>query len=740
MIRKAIYFVLFLFLIFSFFVYLISEGLLGTYETNRPINTSPQSPDFLIEKAQNQLEAKGGLNINNEKIILFGDLHVHTTYSSDAFLLSLPMLSGEGSMPPSDACDFARFCSSLDFYANTDHAEDLTHIDWQETKDAVRQCNLISGDNESPDTIAFLGWEWSQNEGFGISHYGHRNVILKSLFDDEIPARPIASTSGGFMDMPQSVRVGLSGMRSLDTRIHDLMRFIKDGQTVPCPSDVPVRDLPLNCKEYAKDPGILFDKLNDWGHEVIVIPHGTSWGTYTPDESDWKDQLNDDFHDPNLQNLVEIYSGHGNTEEYRSWRSVTFDSSGNVSCPDPTKSFTPGCWQAGQIIKERCEAEGESARICKKRSEEAKLNYALESFAGQSVIVGEDPSEWLDSNQCQDCFLPPFSHKPKGSIQYLLALQNFNKDDRVSKFRFGLVASGDNHNARPGTGYKEINRREMTEAAGPADPTGYLLGFREGDGPYGESVRRNWTRQTLPPGPIEMERTSSFFYTGGLVATHSQDKSRESIWNSLKTKEVYATSGTRILLWFDLLNSGEGIIPMGSETKMKTNPRFIVRAAGSFKQKPGCPEYAISSLGKERITDLCRNECYNPSDQRKKIDRIEVVRILSQLNENEEVSDLIQDPWKVHKCNDSESCEFTFVDNEFDQSERDVVYYVKAIEETSKIINAGNLRCEYDEFGNCKSVNICSGSSMLTPYEDDCLSEEQERAWSSPIFVDYKKY
>ena len=237
-----------------------------------------------------------------------------------------------------------------------------------------------------------------------------------------------------------------------------------------------------------------------------------------------------------------------------------------------------------------------------------------------------------------------------------------------------------------------------------------------------------------------MERTASFFYTGGLVATHSQDKSRESIWNSLKTKEVYATSGTRILLWFDLLNSSEGIIPMGSETKMKTNPRFIVRAAGSFKQKPGCPEYAISSLGKERINDLCRNECYNPSDQRKKIDRIEVVRILSQLNENEEVSDLIQDPWKVHKCNDSEACEFTFVDNEFDRSERDAVYYVKAIEETSKIINAGNLRCEYDEFGNCKSVNICSGSSMLTPYEDDCLSEEQERAWSSPIFVDYKKY
>ena len=179
---------------------------------------------------------------------------------------------------------------------------------------------------------------------------------------------------------------------------------------------------------------------------------------------------------------------------------------------------------------------------------------------------------------------------------------------------------------------------------------------------------------------------------------------------------------------------------MGSETQMKSNPRFIVKAAGSFKQKPGCPEYAINALGRDRIKELCRNECYNPSDIRKKIDRIEIVRIRPQLNDNEEVSNLIEDPWKVHQCSNGEVCEFTFSDNDFDQTKRDAVYYVKAIEENSKIINADNLRCEFDEFGNCKSVNICSGSALITPYEDDCLAEDQERAWSSPIFVDYKKY
>src|SRR5262245_18099861 len=85
------------------------------------------------------------------KQILFGDLHVHTTFSADAFMRSLPMLQGEGAHPPADSCDFARFCSSLDLWSINDHSESVTAQHWLETKESIRQCNAMSGNPSNPE-------------------------------------------------------------------------------------------------------------------------------------------------------------------------------------------------------------------------------------------------------------------------------------------------------------------------------------------------------------------------------------------------------------------------------------------------------------------------------------------------------------------------------------------------------------------------------------------------------------
>tara|TARA_B000000532_G_scaffold99140_4_gene79465 strand:+ start:6579 stop:8795 length:2217 start_codon:yes stop_codon:yes gene_type:complete len=738
MIRKSIYTIFISLALYASFVYLVAIGTLGSYEGPGKISTSEIPEEITLKRTKEQVETISNLGITNEKLILFGDLHVHTTYSSDAFLMSLPLLAGEGTHPPADACDFARFCSSLDFWSNTDHAEDLTPQDWQEIKDTVRQCNNVSGKGLQ-DTIAFLGWEWTQEGGFDEPHFGHKNIILKDLDDDKIPARPIASPQVGFANMPFDARVGLSALRAFDGRIQDLMTYARDGVVRPCESDLSVRELSFDCKEYARDPGELFDKLNDWGHEAIVIPHGTAWGSYTPPESDWKLQLSENYHDPNYQSLIEIYSGHGNTEPYKRWRSVLYDENGDAICPKPTENYLPGCWQAGIIIEKRCLEEGESSRECNKRAKEARKNYADAGIYGQATVSKEDPKEWLDSNQCQDCFLPAFNLRPKGSAQYILALRNFDPNDTTERFKFGFIGSSDTHSARPGNGYKDINRIDFTDAAGPTESAGFIFGFNEGEGIYGKSTSKDFKGRP-PPGPIEVDRIMSYFYTGGLIATHSDERTRESIWRSIKNKEVYATSGPRILLWFDLINGNEGSLPMGSETQLEDNPRFIVRALGSFEQKPGCPDYAVSALGKERIELLCKNECYNPSNIRREIERIEVIKILPQKFENENLDNLIIDPWKVFNCDGTEECVITFSDYNFSIDKRDALYYVRAIEKESKAVNANNLRCELDQFGNCIEVNICYGSPLQTPREEDCLANTQERAWSSPIFVDYKKY
>ena len=125
-----------------------------------------------------------------EKQIFFGDLHVHTTFSQDAFLFSLPMLQGEGAHPPSDACNFARFCSSLDFFSITDHAEGMTKQMWEDSLESIRNCDAISGENNK-DLVVFAGWEWTQMGSSPETHYGHKNVILRNLYD--VPEVPIGA-------------------------------------------------------------------------------------------------------------------------------------------------------------------------------------------------------------------------------------------------------------------------------------------------------------------------------------------------------------------------------------------------------------------------------------------------------------------------------------------------------------------------------------------------------------------
>jgi hypothetical protein len=723
------------------------QGWWGVEQSAGTVHATPRPPEMVAARIAAEHAAAPSADA---KQILFGDLHVHTTYSTDAFMFALPINGGTGLHPVSDACDFARFCSALDFWAITDHAEAGTPTRWQRTKDAIRQCNKTAGGGSIPDLISFIGFEWTQVGRIPSEHYGHKNVIFESLDDTKIAARQIAAAGVTTQTLRTQARGLPPGivLEDPDNRqiYFDFNHFIKAIQNVPeCAAGVSSDKLPANCFESAATPAELVAKLDEQHLDPLIIPHGSSWGFYTPAGTTWDKALDPKEH-PERMRLIEIYSGHGNSEEFRAWKDVIAAPDGKSAiCPPATADYTPSCVRAGEIIAERCAKAGLPVAECAKRAATARSNYANMGIAGHLSVPGATPEDWLDAGQCRDCFLPPFNDRPGTSVQYGLAVSHFrtgpngapDMDGVPDRFRWGFIGSSDNHQARPGTGYKQYDRRANTEGGGP--PTekfrALLAGKPVEPAPQSKLIPREDLMKMSGFQLTEFERQTSFFLTGGLAAVHADARTREGVWNALQRREVYATSGQRILLWFDYVAPDGKRSPMGSSVTIAANPVFEVRAVGSFKQKPGCPDFDKEGMDQARLKTLCSGECFNPSDERNLITRIEVVRIRPQISPDESIASRIEDKFIVHNCTpDANGCTFRFSDPSYAGAHRDSIYYVRAIQEARPTINGANLRCTRDAKGQCVKVNICYGDYRSG--KSDCLAPAEPRAWSSPIYLD----
>ncbi|HKA15912.1 MAG TPA: DUF3604 domain-containing protein [Myxococcota bacterium] len=689
--------------------------------------------------ARRALAAQSEAAAGAQKEILFGDLHVHTTYSVDAFLFGLPLFGGEGVPPPADACDYARYCSQLDFFSLNDHAEGLTPLRWQKSIESLRECNARAGDPADPDLVAYVGWEWTQSGTTPDVHFGHKNVIFPGLSDAELPARPISALGDDVTKRARYLWLARGAEAPLSVAAPpyaDFLWWIRQLAEGPrCAPGVDVHDLPRDCMEGAADPAVLFEKLAQWRLPSLVIPHGLTWGIHAPPGSAFALQLTRARHDPERQRLLEVYSGHGAAERFDAAAARADDAARRGECLAPTPEFLPCCWQAGEIVRSHC-ADPNSAG-CRERVEEAR-RFALEAGRDpQWVLPNASVEEWLDCDQVRGEFKSALSPRPYESAQVALSLESADERDANGdplRFRFGLIGSSDTHSARAGNGFKQVGRKGITDARG--------FGFERAE---------RWTRalsggtasdpgRAMPTpraeagfrGLLDVERGASFLYPGGLVAVHAAGRDRKSIWDALERREVYATSGPRILLWFDLLNGPDGRAPMGSAVVQRETPRFEARAVGSFAQQPGCPAPAHDALSPERLQRLCLGECYYPSDRRERIAAIEIVRIRP--GSDGDVDARIEDPWLHVPCPpDPAGCVIRFEDAEWGSGDR--VYYARALQEPTPAINGGNLRTRFDAEGNPVAVTPCFGG-WRTPRSDDCLAPVSERAWSSPLFLD----
>jgi hypothetical protein len=670
--------------------------------------------------------------------ILFGDLHVHTSYSIDAYLYGLPIFGGEGVHPPADACDFARHCAGLDFFALTDHAEALTRERWERSLENLRSCEAAGAG--SGDLIPFAGFEWTQTSLRPEDHYGHKNVIYPSLESAALPPRPISALADDSLDRARAMWLvrGVEALTSVAAPHYaDLLWWMRQLSSTPyCEAGVDTRELPADCQENAPTPAELFRKLDERGLPALVIPHGLAWGIHSPPGARLDNQLEGDLHDPERQRLIEVYSGHGSGERYDPVVAEAEAAALEGRCLEPSSGFLPCCWQAGVLVRERC-ADPTSA-ACESRVEEARQHVLRAGRRPLRVLPDASFEDWLDCDESRGAFKPAMRPRPRESAQFALAL---SRDGGDRRFRFGLVASSDIHTARAGSGYKQVARRGMSDVRGIASERldHWLESFVQGDQEDPLRAQASADEAAGFRTLFDVERNASFLYPGGLVAVHARRPDRQGIWDALMRREAYGTSGPRILLWFDLLEPGGGRVAMGSAHLTREAPRFEVRAIGARKQRPGCPADVRERLGAARVGALCLDECHHPDDERHVISRIEVVRIRPQQNRGEPVEALIEDPWRTLPCpGEAAGCVAEFSDPDFASSARDAVYYVRALQEETPAINGAPLRTRFDPDGNASSVAPCYGGYRQDP-EDDCLSPVQERAWSSPIFVDWKQ-
>ncbi len=723
--------------------------------------------------------------------VYWGDNHTHTRFSLDAWVLMHDLVDFDYDADPYQACEYARYCVGLDFFVSTEHAEYLSDDTWDEVRAQMVRCQ---GDIDATEKkfVAYQGFEWTQvgldNGKTDLRHFSHRNLHFLNLADpadsktrDYTTARPIAALDASNSTDDLYDYFTKEGIPH-NTNAYPMSEFVEVGSYPECGPDTD----PRACRAVALSPHALFTMLDEWrkgdkiNRKVVLGGHGTAWGIGA--FADWTEYTQkhysptDPESDEGYESYIEVYSKHGNSEQhYVAPPAFVIYQDGNgdpdlegtltdIACEPDEENPTPGCRcrepQSGERHVPccwRCYQWVEDV-YCKKHPVTCKLQKekALSGTAGicDALILADKELpklDWAECGQCPAsgaevagapeplCWKPAMLHVGTGSVQTALAARLAPRCDKYvddcdpgkdagckcdkalpddperTYFELGFIAAADTHHVRPGSVQQNREFAEISEAGG------YKMLTTKASG--------NFTSTT---------QNRSYWFTGGLAAVHvpstTSDSLRVGIFEAFRRREIFATSGPRIKLWFFMTNPPGGKeLPMGSSIKGFTGkPEFRVRAVGALRDLEECKSVSVAR-GSDFAEAICRNRCYSPDpDDRRAITKIQIIRI-ERGSSNGQLGK-ITDPWDEKTCPadqaaSEEGCTITFDDEDYGAGP--VSYYVRALQEPTLAVNADTVRCkEYDGEGRCVKSEPCKEDES-----DDCLGMTNERAWSSPIFL-----
>ncbi len=275
-------------------------------------------------------------------------------------------------------------------------------------------------------------------------------------------------------------------------------------------------------------------------------------------------------------------------------------------------------------------------------------------------------------------------------------------------FKFGLVASTDNHNGAPG----DTTESTYKGHGAPNDSTEELrLGLKS-----------NIVSKTLGFSMLGLN-------PGGLTGVWAPENTRESIWDGLKRREAWGTSGTRVRVRF----FGGYDLP----ADMHKRPDMVKQAYASAVPMGGDLRSAPAGKAPSFVVWAMRDANSAP------LQRIQIVKGWVEGDMTKEAvydvacSDGLQPDAQTHRCPDNgakvdlKDCSIskdkgaaelatTWVDPDF-SANASAFYYVRVLE---------NPVCRYSQYDAMK---------LGVPHPADKSATTQERAWSSPIWYTAQK-
>ena len=636
--------------------------------------------DFALEDNQKEVVVPS----NNNRDAFFGDLHVHTRYSFDAFIFGT-------TASPDDAYRYAKggaikhplgfdmqLDDPLDFYAVTDHAAwlgmirayadpttkpgkldfaaDLHGLNDPEnlnTNTFARRAglfgNLITGEliEPSKNPLKLLAAYLQEDTIYGTSAYDRETH--QSAWRDVAEAAERHNQPGEFTTF---IAYEFTSSGPGQSNLHRNVIF-KD-------SKAPLQPFSIVDSQNPEDLWNWMDNLRDLGVESLAIPHNSNGSNGQMFKLvDWAgNPMDDDYASQRMRNepLVEITQVKGTSDTH-------------------------------------------------------------------PLLSPED--KWADFGIMNNRVASPFYSHPKGSYvrdAYLRGL-SLEAEYKINPYKFGLVGASDTH-----TGAISDKESDYHSKIGILDGTPELRGAA----PVTQSLRDQLEEagaNVIVDGFLDIEG-KDYIDTGytewgasGLAAVWAENNTRESIYEAFRRKETFATSGSRIKVRFfggyDLQNILQEKDPikyayanaatMGSDIIQNndTPPEFLVWALRDLKRAPldrvqiikGWTE--LSGKPHEKIYDVACSDGRkaNPNTGLCKESRAKV-----NLNN-----------CKISKNVGANELKTVWQDPDFNPDLK-AFYYVRVLE---------NPTCRWSTWDALKSGE--------KPRED-LPSTIQERAWSSPIW------